>query len=342
MLAFVLLCFAIFSACQEPEVLDVSPEFAIPLINSSLSIQDILNQANTGNIVTVGSDNFITLNYEDDLFGTDTVNLISIPAFTVPQLIPVQSVPVPFPSNMDIDKIELKGGKMYVNFDIPATATGNVTTIITLTNFTAPDGTTATFTTTTNGSVAHQDSFDLTDYDIDFTSGNFTSSYTATDGNSLPTTLSSFLIDFPSLDYDYVEGYFGNQSFTIPLQELSIDLFEQWKDGKVVFTEPKIRLRFDNSYGFPLRVNFDTLQAITRDQGNFDIVSFGLVDRNLNYPQLSERGQEKRTNVNLNKDNSNMIEAFEAAPFGLRYQFSGLAKWLSFRYRFAMLLLRWF
>ncbi len=324
MIAFLLLCTTMFSACDKPETIVVSPEFAVPLINSSLSIQDILDQANTGDIVSVGNDNFITLNYEDELFGTDTVSLIEIPAFMIPQIIPVQSVPVPFPGDVDIDKIELKGGKMYVNFDVPATAVGNVTVDINLANF-SNNGNAVSFTTTTNSVTTHQDSFDLTGYDIDFTSGNFTSSYTATDDNSLPIVLSNFIMDFPSLEYDYIEGYFGVQNFVIPIQELSIDLFEQWKDGKVTFTDPKVRLTFDNSYGFPLRVNFDTLQLITRDEGYFDIVSFGLIDRNLNYPQLTERGQDKRTNINLNKDNSNMVEAFEASPYGLRHQFSGIA-----------------
>jgi hypothetical protein len=324
MLAFLLSCIIIFSACQESETIAIYPEFAIPLINSSLSIQDILDQANTGDIVNVGNDNFITLKYENDLFGTDTVDLIVIPSFSIPQVLPTQSVPLPFPADTDIRRIEIKSGKMYVNFDIPATANGNVTTNITLSNFKS-NGNTVSFTTITDGSTSHQDSFDLAGYDIDFTSGNFTSSYTAIDGNNLPVTLSNFLMNFPNLDYDYIEGYFGMEGFVIPLQELSLDLFEQWKDGKVTFTEPKIRLRFDNSYGFPLQVNFDTLQTITRDQGNFDIVSFGLIDRNLNYPQLNERGVEKRTNINLNKDNSNLVEAFEAAPFGLRYQFSGIA-----------------
>lgn len=324
MIVFLLSCIAVFSACQKPETIAVSPEFAVPLINSSLSIQDILEQTDTDDVVSVGSDNFITLNYEGVLLNTDTVQLIEIPAFAVPQIIPIQSVPLPFPADVDIHKIELKGGKIYINFEVPIAATGNVTTTIVLSNF-KNNGNTLSLTTVTNGSATHQDSFDLAGYDIDFTSGNFTSSYTATDANNVPTTLSSFIMDFPRLEYDYIEGYFGIRDFTIPTQNLSIDLFEQWKAGKVTFTEPKIRLVFDNSYGFPLRINFDTLQAITRDQGNFDIVSFGLIDRNINYPQLSERGQEKQTNINLNKNNSNIVDAFEAAPYGLRYQFSGVA-----------------
>ena len=46
-----LLSILIFASCQDPETTEVSPEFAIPLINSSLSIQDILSRANTGDVI---------------------------------------------------------------------------------------------------------------------------------------------------------------------------------------------------------------------------------------------------------------------------------------------------
>jgi hypothetical protein len=324
-LTLIALVAAGLTGCQIPET-EVQPEYAFPLVDTRLSIEDVLNQANTGGLISVDGDKFMTLNYEDEVLGTDTVQLIKVPGFSIPQLIPVQTIPVPFPSDFDIDKITVKGGKLFVRFTSVPTNNFNVT-------LTVPSikqgGNSLTFQMNVEAdggaAVVYEDSISLVGYQMDFSAGTFTSQYTATDAvTNLPVVLSNFMLDFPKIDFSYIEGYFGVNSFVIPTQTLAIEFFEQWRSGKVSFVNPTIRLRFDNSYGFPLRVNFDTLQVITRDAGNFDITSFGLIDRNVNYPSLSEVGQEKRTNINLNNSNSNLIEALEKAPYGMRYQFSGI------------------
>jgi hypothetical protein len=327
---FILLLSAmILGSCQNPEVTDISPEFAIPLINSSLSIQDLLDGSNTGDVVQIGGDNFITLTYQKEVISTDTIVLVEIPPFFVPQILPTQTVPTPFPPNFRVEKITVKNSKLYLSFEsnnvnnitfnlnIPSIKLGNnqLTYARTITN---PTGT-IPFT--------FEDSIDISGYNIIFQNQTFTSEYTATDAvTNLPVILSNYILNFPKVDFSYIEGYLGQDVFVLPTEELLLGFFEQWKSGSVTFTEPKIRLRFDNSYGFPLRVSFDTLQAITRDGGNIDLVTNGFGNgRVLNYPTLSEVGAEERTNVTIDKDNSNIVNVLEQVPYGLKYQFSGQA-----------------
>lgn len=322
-----LLCSITYIGCQDPELIDVSPEYAIPLVNTSMSIQDVLDQTNTGNIVNVDGDNFITLEYRKDVLGIDTVNLITVPGFSVPQLTTTQVVPTPFPSDLDIDIITVKNGKMFINFE--SNSPNDVTVTLDFPSI-RKNGNNLQYTMNVanpNGTVplVYQDSFDLATYQFVFTNDNFRSNYTATDDlTGLPVVLSNFFLDFPNIDYSYIEGYFGQQSFTLPTQELTLSLLEQWKSGQVTFTDPRIRLRFENSYGFPMRVNFDTLQAITRDAGAFEVQANGFNNGiNLNYPALNNVGGVVNTNVNINKDNSNIVTVLEQVPYGLRYQFSG-------------------
>lgn len=319
----------ILGSCQSPEITDISPEFAIPLINSSLSIQDVLDNANTGNLVQVDGDNFITLTYRNEVISTDTIDLIKIPPFSIPQILPTQTVPTPFPSNFRVDRITVKNSKLYLSFE--SSNINNFTLNLTIPSI-KQGNTQLTYTkniTNSTGTVpfTFQDSIDISGYDIRFQNQTFTSAYTATDAvTNLPVALSNFILDFPELNFSYIEGYFGKRSFLLPIEALQISLFKQWNSGRVTFTDPKLRLQFDNSYGFPLYVNFDTLQATTRDGGNIDVIINGFNNgKDVNYPSLSEVGQEKRTTVTISKDNSNIVNVLEQVPYGLRYEFSGIA-----------------
>jgi hypothetical protein len=324
-----LLSILIFASCQDPETTEVSPEFAIPLINSSLSIQDILSRANTGDVIQVDADNFITITYGKEVISTDTVVLVKIPAFVIPQILPTQTIPTPFPSDFRIDQITVKNSKLYISFE--SNSPNDFTLNLTVPSIKQGSNQLAYINTITNPTgivpFTFQDSIDISGYDIFFQNQTFTSQYTAIDDvTSLPLVLSNFMLDFPNLDFSYIEGYVGQKAFTLPIDELLLKFLEQWKSGQITFTEPKIRLRFDNSYGFPIRFDFDTLQAITRDLSSIDIVSSGFDNGIiLNYPALNEVGQEKRKWIGIDKNNSNIVNVLEQVPYGLRYQFSGEA-----------------
>ncbi|NJN78536.1 MAG: hypothetical protein HC803_09625 [Saprospiraceae bacterium] len=319
----------ILGSCKNPQLIDTSPEFAIPLINSSLSIEDVLDHANTGDIVQVDGNNFITLTYSEKVLSIDTVSLVKVPAFSIPQLLTTQTVPTSFPTNFRVDRITVKNSKLYVSFEanaltaftvnltISSIKQGNTQLSHTM-NVSNPSGTIP---------FMFQDSVDISGYDITFQNGTFSSQYTAKDNaTNLPVVLSNFILNFPKIDYTYIEGYFGKRNFSLPVEQLSLGLFEQWKSGQVTFTDPKFRFKFENSYGFPLYVDFDTLQAITRDAGNIDISITGFDDGiDLNYPALNEVGQVKTSNVSFDKNNSNIINVLQQVPYGLKYQFSGAA-----------------
>lgn len=316
-----------YIGCQNSETIEISPEYAIPLINTSMSIQDVLDQTNTGNIVTVDGDNFITLEYNQEVLGIDTVNLINIPGFSIPQLTTTQVIPTPFSSDLDIDIITVKDGKMFINFE--SNSPNDVTVTLDFPSIKKNGSNLQYIMNVENPNatvpLVYQDSFNLATYQFLFNNNNFRSNYTATDDlTGLPVVMTNFLLDFPNIDYSYIEGYFGQRNFTLPTQELALTLLEEWKSGQVTFTDPRIRLKFENSYGFPIRVDFDTLQTITRDAGYFDVQANGFNNgKDLNYPALNNVGGIENSFVNIDKNNSNIVTVLEQVPYGLRYQFSG-------------------
>ncbi len=325
----VLCSMLLYTSCQDPELIDVSPVYAIPLINSSMSIQDVLDRTNTGNLIQVDGDNFITVEYSQEVLGLDTVNLVTVPGFSIPQLTTTQVIPTPFPSDVDIDIITVKNGKMFINFE--SNSPNDITVTLDFPSI-KKNGNNLQYTmniANPNGIVplVYEDSFDLATYRFSFDNDNFQSNYTATDDlTGLPVVLSNFFLDFPSIDHSYIEGYFGQQSFMLQTQELALELLEQWVSGQVTFTDPRILLRFENSYGFPMRINFDTLQVVTRDAGYIDVQANGFNGgKDLNYPALNNVGGAESTDVMIDKNNSNIVTVLEQVPYGLRYQFSGTA-----------------
>ncbi len=316
-----------YMSCQNPEVVDVSPEYAIPLINSSLSIQNILDQTNTGDLLQIDGDNFITLEYDEEVLGIDTISLVSIPGFSIPQVTPTQVTPTPFPNDIDIDAISVKDGKLFINFE--SNSPNDITVSINIPSI-KKNGNNLQYTMNVpnpNGTIPliFQDSFDLTDYIISFDNDNFESNYTATDNiTGLSVVPFNFFLDFPHLEYSYLEGYFGQVDFSIPLEELALNFPSQWVSGNVSFTDPQIRLRFENSYGFPLNLTFDTLQVLTRDEGYLDIQSTPINNPiPINYPALSNPGTSETTIVAIDNSNSNIVSVLEKAPYGFRYKMIG-------------------
>ena len=317
-----------YMSCQEPEVIDVSPEYAIPLINSSLSIQNILDQTNTGDLLQIDGDNFITLEYDEEVLGIDTVSLISIPGFSIPQVIPNQVTPTPFPNDTDIDLITVKNGKLHINFE--SSSLNDITVSLDIPSITK-NGNNLQYTmnvSNPNGTIplVYQDSFDLTGYTIAFTNDEFESNYTATDDvTGLAVVPTDFFLDFPSLEHSYLEGYFGQVDFSFPAEELALNFPSQWVSGAVSFTNPQIRLSFENFYGFPLNLTFDTLQVLTRDEGYVDVQSTSINNPiPLNYPALGNPGTGEVTIVSIDNSNSNIVSVLEKAPYGFRYKMSGL------------------
>ncbi len=69
------------------------PDVAVPLVDSYLSLNDILTLSDKNGNFQVGSDNFITLVYKDNLFSLMARDFIKIPDPEVPLTIPSLNIP---------------------------------------------------------------------------------------------------------------------------------------------------------------------------------------------------------------------------------------------------------
>lgn len=150
--------------------------------------------------------------------------------------------------------------------------------------------------------------------------------YTATDsaGEEVDMTFTSMRLDF--LNFSYVEGYFGTRVFDIEGDVIAVGLFDKWISGGLEFEDPKLRIRVENSFGFPVKTDFKELRINTVTNNIYDVESI-IIDEGIdfNFPTLDEVGEIKITEFDFNKDNSNLQQIFTDKVSSVSYDIDALA-----------------
>jgi len=124
------------------------------------------------------------------------------------------------------------------------------------------------------------------------------------------------------LDVEEVRGYFGSREEVLDDGELDLGFdFSLFAPGSspLFFEDPKMRIQTANSFGIPLRVDFNATA-----RGGFDAsADLNPPKLTINYPALSEMGQTKTSDFLIFKNNSNLVEMLSVYPAAIKY--GGLA-----------------
>ena len=296
------------------------PGFAIPLLNTELTLQNALDNFSTGGFITQDSDNLLTVVYRSSSFSILGGQFFSLPDMPIPLLDSVQNVPAPFPGNTALDNITLEGGQLKVG--LAHLETQAVTVTVTLPDLTigglpysqvynmpASDG---------MSPVSVLDSIDLTDFGLSFEGGDFKTEYEAISGGQR-ILLPSAYIEMTNLDYSYIDGYFSTSNLNLPSGQQTLDLFANWQQGNIQFEDPKFILNFRNSYGLPIRINIDSLSVNTNFNGTVNFQSQDITNGiDLNFPALGFPGVAT-TSITLNNQNSNINDLLSNVPYDVFY-----------------------
>jgi len=121
------------------------------------------------------------------------------------------------------------------------------------------------------------------------------------------------------IEYTKVFGYFGQYDYNFDIEKLRIKMFEEISKGMQILEDPKFNLIFRNSYGMPIQASFVEFTA-HKDPVEIPITGLGLQNINVNYPSYSQIGQEITTIHTLDKNNSNVKDAFNINPKYINYQ----------------------
>ncbi|MEY3368106.1 MAG: hypothetical protein RI973_1261 [Bacteroidota bacterium] len=115
-----------------------------------------------------------------------------------------------------------------------------------------------------------------------------------------------------------VRGFFGFREEILDNGNFDLDFDFSFLDpssSPLLFTNPRMLLYLENSFGIPLESNFNVLaNGSFGGQASLDPPKFSL-----NYPGIAEIGQTKTTSFLIDKNNSKLVELLSVYPASLGY-----------------------
>lgn len=327
-----------FSGFDEIDEVVYEAEYAIPLVNTRLSVRDVLKEFEENSTLIVDPGGLIHLNYTGDVISQTSEDIFAEINEQLPPLIPIitDSMPLVFssPDGLEIDQIIFGGGNLFYQFQsrepVPLAVTirapqlekdGEPLTI--RTNAAAYSGSGPPVVLTNGFSP-----LSLEDYVLTTDNGRIDILYEAATPDGQTVTLPNFIMAFRDLTFRYAEGYLGTTVFEGGRDTIGIDFFEDWIEGDVFFNEPRITYSFENAFGLPTRSIINVLKVLTVDgkviELESDVIGPG-VGIDFAYPTLEEVGQAKTTVFTFDKDNSNITTLVENGPIAIDYDIDVLA-----------------
>jgi len=118
------------------------------------------------------------------------------------------------------------------------------------------------------------------------------------------------------INFDYVEGYFGQHSFDVDADSIDLGLgeIEDNISGTFTLTNPKVNINYSNSVGVPVSLGLNLIGSTGagETQGlNADSIYFA-------YPPDRDNSPVTST-VSFNKDNTDIVELIEMRPGTITY-----------------------
>ena len=321
------------TACQklddlkDLEASDRDAEFAIPLFTADVNLHDILENFDTTTFISVEDDGLLRVNYKGDITARNTSNLFEVvnkfDGVPLPILDTFVALPFEIPNEVDIDFGILKFGS--IEWTYRSLHEEDVRVVLHFPNIITPAGDelrdTMNFTYNGNPITLLPVKTDLAGYKIQPENDSIYVRYELFRKDSQQfDTLSNFFIIIRNFEASYVEGYLGNDIYDLERDTIEIDLFENWTRGDIFFSDPKILLTVQNSFGFPVRSRSTIMRVETVDGTKLNLRSVHLDEGiDIDYPSLNEVGQTKETIFAFNKDNSNIDSILGAGPVLVDY-----------------------
>jgi len=332
---------------------NLSGEWAFPLINSIISIQDVLND--TTGIITTGADGFITLVYEsNDLVSMDGKERTIIPdqekvltevfsvADSIPAGIPAQLL-LPFDfqfemvdENHRIDSMYLKNGEYIIGLTTNLNV-DNADVTLFVDNFIhietlEPLHVTFNMDNPNGQELSFSESVDLTQYYVQFDNSvqqnkviiNAYIDLVTDDNPNLSPYYFNLENEFNNIEFDRFYGYIG-ENFESYSDTVEISIFNSTDLSNLVFGEGSVKLNLDvyNSLGIPITLDVSQLMAYNT-VGNTDSINLN-IDPNIidiNFPELVDFNEYALTEINTDEINVNQI--MDISPDKLILRVNGL------------------
>ena len=313
---------------------DLDAEFAIPLFTTNFTLADLVENFDDSTHVSYTEDGLLVFTYKgesvarssEDIFKVlDTINGVPIPFFDTLTALPFEP-----PNGVIIDRAIIKSG-VIASWGFSCNHTEDVTVTMTFPSL-IKDG----MPLTSSMSREYMDTLpvfgvrlspiDLSGYELEVTDDSVSVQFHVyREESGFVDTITNAFVQFFDVRASYVEGYLGNEVYEFDRDTILIDAFDDLERGDVTFVDPKINLRIENSFGFPVRSITKNLDVFTLDNQIIALESPFISDGiDFNYPTLDEVGENKITEFSFDKTNSNILDVVSAGPVAVDYDFDAI------------------
>jgi len=319
-----LLLMACSKAEDELPNLEYTAEFAIPVIkDGAISFTELWQNRDPNQSLLIQPDGRLVFRYESEQIAVTTLDILGELEFPIIAGLPdtVSVLPFELPANITIQEALISGGILLFQFQAIKDGSSEVT--FELPQITLNDEPLIIRTGTFSGSTIP---VNLAGYTFRPQNNNeLIIRYTAMDQEGNRIILENAgIIARPVLTF--VKGSWGREEFQLNPTTIAIDLYDdRFLNGNVRFTEPTITAYLESSFGVPIRSRIDILNAHTKRGFPLPIDASAIDGIDINYPLLEERGQSKKTVLQLDYTNSNIVEVFDAQVDQLEYGLTAIA-----------------
>ena len=168
--------------------------------------------------------------------------------------------------------------------------------------------------------------YSIKGYEFESPENQLSFSYDARKGNGERVLLDNAYFEFTYFVFDFVQGFLGKNTQKLKDHQIKVNIFELWESGLLEFEDPKIRVRLDNSFGFPVKAIINHFE-ITNLQGVTIPLQSTIFNQDIffDYPSLDEIGVVKSSEFTFDKSNSNFATAFNQKVTEVSYDVDALA-----------------
>ena len=360
---FIIISASLFASCNTGELefdnLEVSPirgTFSFPLGDANYVMRDLLGnqtgdslsfQEDSTSLFTLLYYDTITYSAPDDIVQIDDINfsggISNMPMASGPGTV---NLIEDFQTTYDPQNDEELDSIFYESGDLTITTTSTIPADLSYT-FTFPNttnvntGTPISITGDISGGGTDMQTRSLIGHKTVLTepdgSNTFTVSLNAvvtlTAGQSLAGTETlSFDLTYGNQTFALIYGKFGRDTIQVGNQSIEVDFFTQTEREGITFGNPSISFDFRNTFGVPIGMDFASVTGDDGAGGNQTFLTGDIVNNDpviagsgLNTPTTTTPGETAQTIVEINRDNSNLVNLLSQSPQRLVFEVAGIS-----------------
>lgn len=345
--AGVLLLLTFFCQCRKPTVASWDVDVVLPLVNSQLNIKNFLGDSifkpdNTG-LLNLSVTRTLTAVKLDSLIRLPDTTIVN--SFTVPAVFPATLTPGQvlsfFPpgeltfnigNGVALKKIDLRSGKLRIKFtnDL-AEPLDLIYKFVSVTKNGQPLLITETVPPLPDSLVK---TYDLSGYNLAMTGLNGTTyntivqTYTVIVNPMAAAVTVTYAqgahahVSYSDLVPQYIEGYFGQQTISIPADTAELDFLKNVQASNFMLSDASLNFRILNEFGAEFRSSLSNVKSLnTQTSNNVSLSTSQLSNININrankvgtaiYPSVKT--------ISLTNSNSNITTFLSNLPDKLTYQ----------------------